>query len=321
MIGDVSVDSNSGTHGLYAKNCYLKVIKSGYGAYAIGNWTDTFDNCTVDVDVGIILAGGASGVWKNGTVINAKRWAMMSHGGSGGTLSIDGCTITTGQTAFLTKSSSPSLTITNSVITAGPNLSGETLVYQSMVNDDAGSPGSAGNVTIDVTNSTLNGDIACGLGTLTVTLNSSTILNGAITSTVITALAPDNGLTYVQSTLAAVAPYATSAIPFMAAGYDFILSQLAGTEIANGYPVFDYPLYMYMGQCSNIYGAAQNVTLSVNNGATWNVRATSYLTSLTVGSTATIAPPAGHTLTMTVGGVSTPIAAGTYTGTIVITVN
>ena len=55
-------------------------------------------------------------------------------------------------------------------------------------------------------------------------------------------------------------------------------------------------------------------------GSTWLVEKTTTLDGVSIPAGAAIAAPAGHSLTMTVNGVGTPIQPGTYTGTVVFTV-
>lgn len=53
---------------------------------------------------------------------------------------------------------------------------------------------------------------------------------------------------------------------------------------------------------------------------TWVVSGDSTLTHLTIDGSAAVSAPAGKTLVMTVNGTETPIAAGTYSGAITLTV-
>jgi len=72
----------------------------------------------------------------------------------------------------------------------------------------------------------------------------------------------------------------------------------------------------------------QEAAPTVNNGVTvaldadsaWIVTGTSYITKLEISNGAEVAPLEGKTLTLTVDGKETPIAAGTYQGKIVLTV-
>ena len=62
------------------------------------------------------------------------------------------------------------------------------------------------------------------------------------------------------------------------------------------------------------------VIVSLDKDSVWTVAGTSYITGLTIESGAAVAAPAGKTLTMTVDGVETAVAPGTYKGKIVLTV-
>jgi len=63
-----------------------------------------------------------------------------------------------------------------------------------------------------------------------------------------------------------------------------------------------------------------NGAMSVAAGSVWQVDHTTRLTKLTIGTAAEVAPPKGHSLTLTVNGTGTAIVPGTYTGDVVLTV-
>jgi len=71
----------------------------------------------------------------------------------------------------------------------------------------------------------------------------------------------------------------------------------------------------------NGYKTVHGVNLTLDSGSVWNVTDKSTLTALTIGKGAVIAAPKGKTVMMTVNGAAVPVAAGTYTGNIVITVS
>ena len=66
--------------------------------------------------------------------------------------------------------------------------------------------------------------------------------------------------------------------------------------------------------------AAAAATKNIDAGSTWLVSETSNLTGLTIAKGAAIKAPEGKSVTMTVDGVETPIAAGSYKGKIALTV-
>ncbi len=62
------------------------------------------------------------------------------------------------------------------------------------------------------------------------------------------------------------------------------------------------------------------VIVTLLAGTSWTVTGTSYLSSLTIGEGASVEAAPGCTLMLTVDGTETPLAAGTYTGNVVLTV-
>jgi len=86
----------------------------------------------------------------------------------------------------------------------------------------------------------------------------------------------------------------------------------------------DHPeLYYLIGEVTNTFCAVDDehgVSVSLEQGSTWVVDETSYLTELTVADGATVKAPEGYTVTMTVNGAAKAIKAGSYKGKIVLTV-
>ncbi len=66
--------------------------------------------------------------------------------------------------------------------------------------------------------------------------------------------------------------------------------------------------------------ACNGVIVTLSAGTSWTVTGTSYLSSLTIESGAELTAAPGCTLTLTVDGAETPIAAGAYTGNVILTV-
>lgn len=277
--GALSTDDNEGVK-LYAKDCIIETLKSGYGAYSIGdNSVDTFDACKLNVaDMGMIMANGnAEGIFTNGTVVNSGRFGVMVHGGNTGTLTIDkGSVFNTEKTAIQVKSSAPTIVVDNAKLNSKSGV-----ILQAMVNDDPmmpQSPGGVGTVNATFKNTTLNGDIVNSMttkGAVNVTFNNATI-KGAITTATATA----------AGTPSIDAPY--------------YIGDVINTYCAT----------------NNEYG----VTASLDADSNWVVDKTSYLTGLTIADGAKITAPEGYKVTMTVNGAETNIAAGTYNGVIVLTV-
>lgn len=70
----------------------------------------------------------------------------------------------------------------------------------------------------------------------------------------------------------------------------------------------------------NYYGAEANfgITASFNKNSTWTITNDSYLGSLTIADASNIKTPDGYKAEMSVNGVKTEIAAGTYTGKVIL---
>lgn len=107
---------------------------------------------------------------------------------------------------------------------------------------------------------------------------------------------------------------------------NFIGTDFEGSFSAGNNGLWDGPIgYIdgtgeYTHRNGNYSGAdAAGASASFTAGSMWTVTHDSYLASLTIGEDARLVAPEGMTLTMTVNGVITPIATGTYTGEIVIT--
>lgn len=283
--GGLSTDQTTNVK-LTATNCLVKVIKSGYGSYAIGTDTNTFNKCTFDVpDYGLIMANGGATAIYNGTKVNSGRFGVMMHSGNAGTLTINnGSEFNTANAVIQVKSSEPTINIDHAKLNSKIGI-----ILESVENDDpfAGGPGTPNPpypVNANFSNTTLNGDIINSdttQGDVNATFDNTTI-TGAITTATQTPVGtyPRDG--YTAADIA---------------------------DVGN----FDFT-YCNPG---NTYG--MNVTL--NGHSRWVVSKTSYLTSLSVSPKATVTAPSGYHVTMKVDGTSIPIVPGnTYTGAIVLTV-
>lgn len=268
---------------LYATNSKIEVIDSGYGAYADGTSLDTFSHCYFDVpDYGLIMTNG-SAVFTDRTIVKSGRFGVMSHSSQGAnTLTInDGSAFYTKKAVILLKSSNPSIVADNAKLHSENGI-----ILQAMVNDDPmagmGGPAGGGAKTINAafSNMSMTGDI---INTMTSLGDVNiTLQNAAIKGAITTGTAEWVG-TYPRT-----------------------IDNLTD-----------------MGEVTNTYGATSDtygITAALDGSSKWIVDKTSYLTGLTIAEGAVIAAPKCYTLTMTVDGVDTPIAAGTYAGGIVLTV-
>ncbi|MHC3472742.1 hypothetical protein ACYF6T_29185 [Streptomyces sp. 7R007] len=98
---------------------------------------------------------------------------------------------------------------------------------------------------------------------------------------------------------------------------------ISATRAKHRVSSIDASTFYELGIVTNTAQAAVNngAIVKLGGGSTWTVTGTSYLTSLTLASDAAVKAPRGKTVTMTVDGTETAIAAGgTYTGAITLTV-
>jgi hypothetical protein len=78
-------------------------------------------------------------------------------------------------------------------------------------------------------------------------------------------------------------------------------------------------LMLPLSACSSMPSKASK-SIEIEAGATWELAETTHLSELTLGNGATVTARKGYSVTLTVNGVETGIAAGTYTGDVVLTV-
>jgi len=279
---------------LFATNCLIETVQSGYGSYSIGDSINTFSGCTFNVvDYGLILCNMGSGILTDGCVVNSKKIGVMMHDGTGGSnLTIDkGTVLNTKSTVIQIKGSrGASIVVDNAKLNTEKGI-----ILQTMPNDDpdmqdknivTGSEGNTRDVNATFSNMTLNGDIVNGFtasGSVNVVFKNA-VITGAITT-------------------------ATAEHPLM-----------NGEKITMETPEY----YYFIGEVKNIFGAKSEdphgVSVSLDSGSKWIVDRTSYITSLTIDNGAAVTAREGCKVTMTVDGAAKEIKSGTYKGQIVLTV-
>lgn len=308
--GALSIDAAKNVR-LYATDCTIETVESGYGSYAIGGSVNTFSGCTFNVADMAVCGTGGDSVFTDGTVVNSGRFGVMYHGS--GDITIDkGSVFNTKSTIMQLKSPGHNILVDNAQLNTENGI-----IIQTMANDDpfmtgmsgggmaegempegfppgggmpGGPPGGeSSSVSSDVNatfnNVTLNGDIIHGntySGAMNVDLENATFTGAITTAAVEHALGPN------------------------------------GEEITMQTP----ELYYLIGEVSNIYGETDDpLTLSLDSDSKWVVDKTSYLTGLSIAKGATITAPEGYRVVMTVDGVNKSIGAGTYEGRIILTVS
>ncbi len=327
---------------LTVNDCYIAVVTSGYGAYSDGGAQDYFYGSTIDVPDYAAVETGNGVVYYEDCYINAGMYGVMTHSGNStgeitfintelhvgeagvmlrdtaNTVTFDNCTIAFDGTYAIDADLATSCGVdmddvdaefgtvngvdesyAHTIFSADSSNCMVKLIHNSDSGSGTESSGAAPTVTI--ANSTMAGDILntaamegdeytatsgpAGEGmrdprSLVVTLDSSNI-TGAIS------LGQDTWeVTY----------FASGANSSQDIGY------AASTELG-----------MY-------YEGDAGLSLTISNGSVWTVTETSYLTELTIDDSSSIEGADGASVTMTVDGVETAIAAGTYAGEIVIEV-
>jgi hypothetical protein len=281
--GCLSTDDNSGVT-LVATDCTIKTLTSGYGAYSIGSGTsDRFSGCTFDVaDMAMIMANGtASGTFTK-SAGNITQVTSGRFGVVAHASNVGTLTINEG-TKFNTDEAVILVKTASPTIVVDNSIltSGTGIILQTMNNDDPNMSGGAPSTALNATFSNMQGE-------------------KALIGDIVNAMSGTVNVTFEDVTITGAITTATAAA--------------VGT--------ISQATYYNIGEVTNTYGAtSHSITASFDGDSTWVVNKTSYLTGLTIASGAVITAPTGKSVTMTVDSVVTPIAAGTYTGKIVLTVS
>ncbi|MCD7770449.1 MAG: hypothetical protein LUH36_10120 [Oscillospiraceae bacterium] len=322
---DAGTNVDGGHVELTTYNTYVATLYSGYGAYADGGALDRFYDSALDVaDTAVIMTGTGEATF-DGTYVNAGANAVMVHSGGGGTINAIDSEFHVNGVAFLIKDSMMTVNIENSTIAfdgtaefdadlaasygvdvddeifdyetydrALYNQTNVTAIVKVQHNADAGSGSDDEQqaVVVNVTGSVLEGDF---LNTCADVLSVTTTMMGSE----VTKERPSRSLeVYVTDS------EITGAVSL---GQDTWDSNTL-TTISGGENDFQYASSTELG----FYTDGEHGLELTLTGSVWNVTETSYLTKLVVDEASVING------TMTVDGVETEIAAGTYEGEIVV---
>lgn len=340
--GCLSSDNVGTSPRLYATNCLIETVDSGYGAFSLGTNVATFSNCIFNVkDYGIISQDG-DGVFTDETVVNSERFGAM-YFGSGAYLTIDkGSEFNTKSTAIQIKGGSADIVVDNAKLNPGNGI-----VLQVMANDDpymssmfgggpgggapgggmpgggmpggtvpqegapgGGAPGGAPPQGGAPGAGGPGGGAPGGGGSASKDVN-ATFSNMTLAGDIINANTASGALTVTFKNAIITGAISTATIEH-ARGPN-------GEEVTMEHP----ELYYLIGEVTNNYQATDEkygVAVSLEEGSNWVVDKTSFLTELTIAKGATVKAPEGSTVTMTVDGAAKSIKAGSYKGKIVLTV-
>lgn len=318
--------------------------EGGYGSYAIGNATERFLGDRFDVatyatinrggavyygdstraavaklnsDLGIGLsAGELARLPVRSTVINSRRFGVMWHGA--GSVDVSGGTqLNSRETTFLDKGQQVAIDVDGS---QGASLNpGNGTLMQLMEDDDPGPQMVDGKLLNTGVYHEPTGDPVKAPSFDATTAHSD---DAAATFSDIS-LRGDfyNGIRGNNP----AGPFGPGL-----AGKNMVLnfdgSRIAGvlsaSQAHHHVDTITSADYLQLGEVTNTPSAVVNngVIVDLDQGSTWRVTGTSYLSSLTVSADSRVVGAGGRAATMTVDGVTTPIVPGhTYTGAITIT--
>jgi hypothetical protein len=154
-----------------AVNTTITIEESGYGAYAIGKCVDEFKNCTINIHNGTVAyaaAGdGSEVILSQGTKATSDRFGLVCHQSFNGinsklVVKDAGTILSADQVGILVKGRGADITIKDGAVVTSKNGP----IIRAMLNDDTGAGTMDGTevVNVDISNTTLTGDIVQAMG-------------------------------------------------------------------------------------------------------------------------------------------------------------
>lgn len=325
---------------LHINDSYIAVLTSGYGAYSDGGATDYFTGSAIDVpDYAAVETGGGVVSFVD-CYINAGMYGVMTHSGnSTGDIVFKNTDIHVGEAGVMLRDTANTVVIENCTIafdgthTIDPALaerygvdmadvdgqfgtkngvdeaythtdyrSGDSNCIVKLIHNSDGGSGtenSGAAPTVTIKDSTMAGNI---LNTAAMTGDEYTATSGPAGEGIRTPRSLDVTLDKANITGAISLGQDTWEVTHFASG------NTATQEIG----------YAAATELGMFHEDGFGLILALKNGSVWTVTEDSFLTELTIDAASSIAGANGAAVTMTVNGVATPIAAGTYTGEIVI---
>ena len=350
--GLLSIDGSDDPVDMVVKDCDLTLTGArshGYGAFCIGDNHICYDHSRVDVFGFPVLLMGmeGKGVFDviNGSEITGRRFGAMVVDDDNSVLNIFDSTFRTGKSSICMKGSSTVVNVRNSKL-----IPGNGTILQLMDCDEAGMNVTDFKVPIhvldvkdesrDLTRVSATEDVTINLEQCDLTgdfLNSTTNIRAYQWGTV-------GGMGKLHDLVIGEMPMPDPEKPLPKGtelrhnGDDlkgaknlgvFMTGSTVTGRISSATQAYRDGLNLITAdnrdELSNV---TQTPAAPVNNGVVvtlddtskWYVTGTSYLTSLTLAERAVLAGAEGKKLTMKVNGVDTPVAPGTYTGVIELSV-
>jgi hypothetical protein len=316
----------------------------GYGSYGIGDATEYFLGCALDVksyatisrgsylyygdstrakvaalnrDLGLGLTGRElRDIPVRPTIVKSDRFGIMWHGG--GTLDVSGGTVfDTRETTFLDKGQAIAMTVDGS---QGAKLLPDNGVLMQVMDDDDPGPVMPGMMNtgvyheptgapaVDATHDVTTADATDALATFANIRVAGDFYNSTRGGFVQGPFGPPSS---VSKNLAVTLEHAR------------VKGVISASTAVHPIDTITAAEYRLLGEVTNTPAAPINngVIVTLDPSSRWVVTGTSYLTHLTIADGAVVKAPRGHTVTMTIDGLDEPIVAGDYTGAIVLTVH
>jgi hypothetical protein len=348
--GLCSIDGSDEFVSLTVKDSHLTLTgpnSHGYGAFCIGPNEVILDHSVVDVYGYPMLVMGMEGkgrtVIRNGCTLTGRRFGALIFSDDNSVVDISDTAFDTGRANLVVKGSSTIINLDRCTMQAGDGV-----LLQLMDSDECGMDTCDFKIPVDEVDVPVEGrdltivspefDVTMNLSNMTVTgdlYNSTTNIRAYQRS-------EKGGMGTFHDTLVGTVDFAALAEDTSGPsghtpdelrgpknlGVNLTATSLTG-QISSATQSYREGLTVITAnnrlEMSNITQQAaptvnNGVVVSLDKDSAWMVTDTSYLTSLTLAEGAQVLAAEGKSLTMTVDGVPTPVAAGSYTGKIVLTV-
>lgn len=306
---------------MFVKDSLIEVTgPSGYGSFSIGDCYNVYDHTTFNVpDYALIQANETAGAeFVNGTVVNSKRFGVMTYMNIGGKLVVRDSTFNTDKACFLIKGGTPILNVSGSRLNSqnGSILelfdcddpTGIDRWYFDPAHDDVYVEGR------DLTVAVPNNDVIAHFADMEISGN---FYNATTNIPLDTSEMPE--MPYMP------APAQDDAIHLepgpLPKNLELTFSNVrlhgcvSAAKARHRVARIDKTNCEQLGEVDFFPQEAVNngVIVMLENGSVWDVTGTSHLTKLVIADGASV-----NARSMTVDGAETPILPGSYTGKIVL---
>ena len=351
--GILSIDGTQKHNEMIIKNTVMELSgprSNGYGAFCIGENHVQMDGCTVRVDGYPLLLRGMKGQGRSEILnsrISGRRYGVMGMGDTHSILNIENSDFCTNKSTLVFKGSATEINIKNTSMVAGNNV-----IMQLMDNDEGGMSAKDFHVPVgevDVADPTLD-LTAVGKDDMRLTITDCSLTGDFYNST--TNIKANKRSTkggmgaFHDAVIGIMKPPAPPAgqkaapppVDLTAMAVDLDVAKNLSLDLKNtsitgivssatqkyrdGLTLIDESNRLEMSNITQTAAPTVNngVIVSLDKSSAWTVTGTSYITSLTLAEGAVLAASEGKQLKLTVDGVETPIAAGTYKGKLALTV-